>query len=39
MKKIPYGKQFIDSQDILSVQNSLKEELITTGKYVEKFEF
>ena len=38
MKKIPYGKQFIDSQDILSVQNSLKEELITTGKYVEKFE-
>ena len=38
MKKIPYGKQFIDTKDILAVKNSLSEELITTGKYVEKFE-
>ena len=38
MKKIPYGKQFIDTKDILAVKNSLNEELITTGKNVEKFE-
>ena len=38
MKKIPYGKQFIDTKDILAVKSSLSEELITTGKYVEKFE-
>ena len=38
MKKIPYGKQFIDTRDILAVKSSLGEELITTGKYVEKFE-
>ena len=38
MKKISYGKQYIDTKDILAVRDSLKEELITTGQYVEKFE-
>ena len=38
MNKIPYGRQFIDSFDIKSVVNSLKEDLITTGNYVKKFE-
>jgi dTDP-4-amino-4,6-dideoxygalactose transaminase len=38
MNKIPYGRQFIDSVDIKSVVNSLKEDLITTGNYVKKFE-
>ena len=38
MKKIPYGKQFIDKRDIYAVKKSLSEELITTGNYVEKFE-
>mgnify|MGYP001327394674 CR=1 FL=1 len=41
MKKkiIPYGRQFIDSRDILEVQKSLKENFITTGNYVSKFEY
>ncbi len=38
MKIIPYGRQFIDRQDFKLVLSSLKEDLITTGKYVEKFE-
>jgi dTDP-4-amino-4,6-dideoxygalactose transaminase len=38
MNKIPYGRQFVDSFDIKSVVNSLKEDLITTGNYVKKFE-
>jgi dTDP-4-amino-4,6-dideoxygalactose transaminase len=38
MKIIPYGRQFIDKQDNKIVLSSLKEDLITTGKYVEKFE-
>jgi dTDP-4-amino-4,6-dideoxygalactose transaminase len=38
MKTIPYGRQYIDSQDIRLVSNSLKEDLITTGVYVKKFE-
>ena len=38
MKIIPYGRQYIDNIDILSVVNSLKQDLITTGTYVEKFE-
>ncbi len=38
MKKIPYGKQFIDKRDMYAVKKSLSEELITTGNYVEKFE-
>ena len=35
---IPYGKQYLDQKDILSVKQSLKEPLITTGKSVKKFE-
>ena len=38
MKKIPYNKQYIDSEDIKLVSTALKEELITTGKFVESFE-
>jgi len=38
MKIIPYGKQFIDSKDISAVVKSLKEDKITTGPYIEKFE-
>ena len=38
MKKIPYGRQYIDSQDIKLVSKALKEDLITTGRYVKKFE-
>lgn len=38
MNKIPYGRQFINSLDIKSVVNSLKQDLITTGNYVKKFE-
>jgi dTDP-4-amino-4,6-dideoxygalactose transaminase len=38
MKTIPYGRQYIDSQDIRLVSNALKEDLITTGRYVKKFE-
>lgn len=35
---ITYGKQFINSTDAKFVNNSLKEELITTGNFVKKFE-
>jgi dTDP-4-amino-4,6-dideoxygalactose transaminase len=38
MKIIPYGRQHIDSQDIRFVSKALKEDLITTGRYVKKFE-
>jgi dTDP-4-amino-4,6-dideoxygalactose transaminase len=38
MKVIPYGRQYIDSQDIKSVSKALREDLITTGNYVKKFE-
>jgi dTDP-4-amino-4,6-dideoxygalactose transaminase len=38
MKTIPYGRQYIDSQDIRLVSKALKEDLITTGWYVKKFE-
>jgi dTDP-4-amino-4,6-dideoxygalactose transaminase len=38
MKIIPYGRQYIDSQDIRLVSKALKEDLITTGSYVKKFE-
>ena len=37
-KQIFYGKQFIDNEDIINVNRALKEELITTGKNVDKFE-
>ena len=38
MKTIPYGRQYIDSYDIRLVSKALKENLITTGRYVNKFE-
>jgi dTDP-4-amino-4,6-dideoxygalactose transaminase len=38
MKTIPYGRQYIDSHDIRLVSKALKEDLITTGSYVKKFE-
>lgn len=38
MKLISYGRQYIDRKDILEVNKSLKADLITTGKYVSKFE-
>jgi dTDP-4-amino-4,6-dideoxygalactose transaminase len=38
MKIIPYGRQYIDSHDIRLVSKALKEDLITTGRYVKKFE-
>lgn len=38
MKTIPYGRQYIDSQDIKFVSKALKHDLITTGNYVKKFE-
>jgi len=38
MKFIPYGKQFIDSKDIKVVSKVLKNDLITTGHQVIKFE-
>ena len=37
-KKILYGKQYVDSKDISLVSKSLKEDFITTGNYVKKFE-
>lgn len=36
--KIPYGKQFIDDQDILNVANALKKNLITQGPLIDQFE-
>ena len=38
MKIIPYGRQYIDNQDIRLVSKALKADLITTGFYVKKFE-
>ena len=38
MKIIPYGRQYIDNQDIKFVSKALKKDLITTGSYVKKFE-
>ena len=35
MKTIPYGRQYIDSKDIKSVAQALKQNLITTGNYVK----
>ena len=37
-KSINYGKQSVDNRDIDEVKRSLKNEFITTGPYVEKFE-
>ena len=38
MKNIPYGKQFIDSNDINEVVKILKKDKITTGPYIKNFE-
>ena len=38
MKIIPYGRQSIDNLDIKFVSRALKEDLITTGSYIKKFE-
>jgi len=38
MRNIPYGRQFVDSNDIKEVSKALKQDLITTGSYVKKFE-
>jgi dTDP-4-amino-4,6-dideoxygalactose transaminase len=38
VKNIPYGRQYIDHQDIKFVSKALKEDLVTTGSYVKKFE-
>jgi len=35
---IPYGRQFIDQEDIEAVVSALKGDLITTGPLVEEFE-
>jgi len=38
MRIIPYGRQFVDSTDIKEVSKALKQDLITTGGYIKKFE-
>ena len=38
MRNLPYGKQYIDNLDVKYVLKSLKEKLITNGRYVNKFE-
>ena len=38
MKVIPYGRQYIDTNDKKLVSKSLNQQLITTGNYVKKFE-
>ena len=38
MRNLPYGKQYIDNLDVKYVLKSLKEKLITNGRYVDKFE-
>jgi dTDP-4-amino-4,6-dideoxygalactose transaminase len=38
MKNIPYGKQYIDKHDKKFVLDSLQNNFITTGPYVEKLE-
>ena len=38
MNKINYGKQNINSEDVKAVSDALRQDLITTGKNVTKFE-
>ena len=38
IKKIVYGKQFVDNKDVALVTKALKEETISSGKLVKKFE-
>ena len=37
-KIIPYGKQYIEKRDIVAVTEALKNDKVTTGPYVKKFE-
>ena len=36
--KIPYGKQFIDKDDIKAVSKALQKDFITQGPIIEQFE-
>ena len=36
--KIPYGKQTINEEDVISVVNTLKSDFLTTGPKVKEFE-
>ena len=38
MKKIPYGKQHIDSSDIKAVSKALGKKMITQGSLILEFE-
>ncbi len=38
MALIPYGRQFVDDEDITAVVKTLKSDWLTTGPMVEKFE-
>lgn len=38
MKLIPYGRQYIDNEDIKSLSRSLKQNKITTGPKIKEFE-
>ena len=38
MKYIPYGRQYVDKEDISFVIKALKNDLITTGQFVNAFE-
>ena len=38
MKSIPYGRQYIDEEDIKAVVDVLRGDYLTTGPYIEKFE-
>src|SRR5688572_19738996 len=38
MQPIPYGKQYISSEDIQAVVSALQSDLLTQGPRIEKFE-
>jgi UDP-4-amino-4,6-dideoxy-L-N-acetyl-beta-L-altrosamine transaminase len=38
MNHIPYGKQTIEKDDITAIENSMYEELLTTGPTAKNFE-
>ena len=38
MEIIPYGKQYIDEEDIEAVVNTLKSEMLTQGPVIDQFE-
>ena len=39
MNKIFYNKQYIDNKDVISVSRSVKDNLITNGLKLKKFEY